>query len=251
MPPPVHEVADVRVVALQLLLHEFVEVAHHLRDLGEVALRQVLEALLHALEVLLEELLLELLHQRVEVLARAAVHEVVVAEFLDASARPPRELVQLAETAVRHLPEHVGELVRRSAAPRAGLTAALSTLAVLPVAILRGAVARRPAVRRRRDRLQPLVDALALLADDAVEPLLDVVEHGGQVIAVEVALAGVAEPFEEVLQPCAALALAAHAVAHHAIKRAAQVVALQDLLGEAVEQVVGRGDRDLLRAVPS
>ena len=167
---------------------------------------------------------------------------------------PPRELVQLVQPPVRHLAEHVGEFVRRAAAC-AGLSAAVPSFAAFTA--LRGAIGRRPAVRRRpaivrwRNLLQPLVDAFALLVDDAVEPLLDVVEHGGQVVAVEVALAGVAEAFEQVLQPRAALALAAHAVAHHAVERAAQVVALQDLLGEAVEQVVGRGDRDLLRAVPS
>ena len=53
------------------------------------------------------ELLLQLLHERVEVLAGAAVHEVVVAQLLDAPAGAFGQRVQLVEVTVRHLPQHV------------------------------------------------------------------------------------------------------------------------------------------------
>ena len=152
---------------MQFALHEVVEVAHHLGDLGEVGLRQILQALLHPLKVLLQELALQFLHQRVEILAGAGVHKVVVAQLLDAAARARGERVELLEAAVRHAAQHIGEVVRgRLAAGR------------LPARRPRLAAVRRVRVARGRiDLAEALGDALALLADDLLEPLLYAVEH--------------------------------------------------------------------------
>src|SRR5207302_1263728 len=68
-----------------------------------------------------------------------------------------------------------------------------------------------------------LADAVALGVDDFVQLLRDVVENGAQVVAIEVAGAGVAEAVKQLLEAHhAAAAGELGAPLHHAAERAAE-----------------------------
>ena len=152
-----------------------------------------------------------------------------------------------------HLTQHLPEL---AGIPVAGVSAAVCA----PIAVrcrvavliaLIGSLIRGP-IGGRLQALQTLIDALPLLLDDVGYALLDILEHGGEVVPFEVALLRIAEALQKVLHTHPALALRPlDPVLHHAPERAAQVVALQNLLGEFVEQILRRRKRDVLRAVPS
>src|SRR5207247_3519662 len=86
---------------------------------------------------------------------------------------------------------------------------------------------------------------------DLVELLLDVVEDGGEVVAVELLAALLAELLEEIAEAFQALA---ERVAHAALKEVAEgvleVAEVQEVIGQAGEDVVGVERRDILSAVP-
>ncbi len=84
-----HEAVEVRLFALGPLAQHLVELAHHLAHARQVFGRHVLNRLLHALEVLLHDLLLEHLQQLLELLPRLLVHEVIVGELANLPGRDP------------------------------------------------------------------------------------------------------------------------------------------------------------------
>ena len=86
VPPAVHELLEVRVLAAGPGLQHLVELLHHLPHLGDVLRRHLAQRLLHALERLLQHLLLQHRQQFLELLPRLRVHEVVVLEPLIAPA---------------------------------------------------------------------------------------------------------------------------------------------------------------------
>ena len=95
--PLLLERVEVGLVALGALPQHLVEVAHHLAHALEVVGRQVLERLLHALHERLDHLLLQRLHQLVELALRLGVGERVVLELLDPPGGIRRELIEALE----------------------------------------------------------------------------------------------------------------------------------------------------------
>ncbi len=128
--------------------------------------------LLHVGEERLQHLLLQALHQLPEHAVRVGIHELVVLQALDAPGGGLRHLVE-------RLPVLGGRLLH-ALAERLGSFALLGAL--LGVA-------------------HPPLDALALGLQDVVELLLDVVEHRGEIVAVELLLALPAQAVEQILKP--------------------------------------------------
>src|SRR5207247_495495 len=86
---------------------------------------------------------------------------------------------------------------------------------------------------------------------DLVELLLDVVEDGGEVVAVELLAALLAELLEEIAEAFQALAeRVAHAALEEVAEGVLEVAEVQEVIGEAGEDVVGVKGRDILSAVP-
>src|SRR5207247_10783748 len=86
---------------------------------------------------------------------------------------------------------------------------------------------------------------------DLVELLLDVVEDGGEVVAVELLAALLAELLEEIAEAFQALAeRVAHAALEEVAEGVLEVAEVQEVIGEAGEDVVGVKGRDVLGAVP-
>ncbi len=102
---------------------------------------------------------------------RVWIHEFVVLQALDAPGGGLRHLVErlpvLGGRLLHALPERLGRLAALRALLRVG---------------------------------HPPLDALALGLQDVVELLLDVVEHRGQIVAVELLLALPAQPVEQILE---------------------------------------------------
>src|SRR5206468_3716176 len=99
--------------------------------------------------------------------------------------------------------------------------------------------------------VQTPVDGFSLEGHDLVELLLDVVEDGGEVVAVELLAALLAELLEEVAETFETLA---EGVAHAALEEVAEgvleVAEVQEVIGKTGEDIVGVEGRDILRAVP-
>ena len=86
---------------------------------------------------------------------------------------------------------------------------------------------------------------------DLFEPLLDVLEDGGEVVAVERLAALLAQLLEQVAQALHAVAEGiAHAALQQVAQRVLQVAEVHQVVGQRVEDIVGVERRDLLRAVP-
>ena len=158
-----HESVEVRRPAFHAVLEHLVQRAHHVPSARQVLALHLLDRALEALEHLVEHLLLEPLHQRVELLARLVIDELVVAERLHASAQ---------------LVGHAVELV---------------------VALLRDALHELARLGRRGLVLPPL-DARALGVDHVLHFLAQLIDRGVEVVAAELALARLTQLLEELLQ---------------------------------------------------
>ena len=212
-----------------VLLEERVEVAHHLADSGQVLRRDPLDALLEALEVGLQHLLSQLVGQLAERLTRDVVHELVVAQPMEAAGQVRRQRVQPVLTLARRAPHHLLGHARR---------VLVGARWRVEGALLGG--------------LHALGDALPLGLQDLLEPLVDVVEHAVQVRALQLGLALGTEPFHDLAQARDVAATgAAQAPLHQPLERPADVALGQDVVGQGVEHVVRIEGRQLLAAVPS
>ena len=162
-----HERVEVvgRIGAGGVLLEERVEVADHLAHAGQVLRRDALDPLLQALEVGLQHLAAQLVGELVEGVARLVVHELVVAQAVQAPGDVRRQRVE----AVLPLPRGAAHDLLRH--PRLVLLLAR---------------------RRVEGSLLGIVDApldpAALLVEDLVEALADVVEHPVEVGFLELLL---------------------------------------------------------------
>src|SRR5262249_42529299 len=97
----------------------------------------------------------------------------------------------------------------------------------------------------------PLLDALALLLDDLIELLLDVVEARAEVVPIEPLLALALEPLEQVAQPGHLAALGRlHALLHEPAHRAPRVAVVEHVVGHPGEEGLGV-EVHPLRAVPA
>lgn len=103
----VHEVFEAGVVTMSVVLEQLVQILHHLLHLGHHFGRHGPQSLLHALEILVEDLLSQRVEQLLELLARLRVHEVIVAERLDLAAHVGGQLVQLLLVFAGHVLQHL------------------------------------------------------------------------------------------------------------------------------------------------
>ncbi len=221
--PLLLEGVEVRLAPLRAVLEHAVEVAHHLPHPLEVLGAHVAERLLHVGEERLQHLLLQALHQLPEQAVRVGVHELVVLQALDARGRGLRHLVErllvLGGRLLHRLPERLGRL------------AALRPL--LGVA-------------------HPPLDALALGLEDLVELLLDVVEHRGEIVTVELLLALPAQAVEQVLKPGEVGPVRVlRAALEEAPQRAPRIAVRQEVVGHGVEELIGVEIVEALGAVPA
>jgi hypothetical protein len=98
-----------------------------------------------------------------------------------------------------------------------------------------------------RGRLGPVVvahavlDAIPLRVDDAIEPLSDIVQDRAEVVAVEVAGAGFAQAFQQLLHSHHAPAAGElGTVLHHAAQSAPQAAIVEHLVGDLLHDVFRR-----------
>ena len=188
----------------------------------------------------MQHLLLQLVEQLVELAPRLRVHEVVVAELLHTPARIRRERVELTEAAVGHPAEQFLHLRGHFA------------LAALWRALHRRLCAGLPGLVAIRGQLvEPALDAGALGVDDVVEPLLDIVHHRGEVVAVQAALPLLLEAVHQLAHPhhpapVRELRPALHQTPH----RRAKAVSIQYLVRQTIDELL-RGELLLLAAVPT
>ena len=212
-----HEPVEVGLLAALALLEHVVELGEHVLHARELLGRHLRHALLQLVEHRVEQLLLQLLHQLLELLARRVVHPVVLLQLADAAGEIGRELLELLAPLLRELFEQ--------------LLAAL--------------------VARLARVVEAAVDAFALLFDDLVEPLGDVLVHAAEVVAVELLAAPLAQLLEHLAHALDVAALAVlEALLHHAAQRGVQVAVVEEIVGHLLEQRVGVEIEPDLRAVP-
>ena len=93
---------------------------------------------------------------------------------------------------------------------------------------------------------------MALLVDDVVQLVGDLVVDAAEVELVELVLALLAQLVHQLAQALHALAVAvAHALLHHPPQRRVHVAVVEQVVGELVEEPLGIEVEPLLRAVPS
>ena len=205
-----HEAVEVGRAALHPVLEHLVQGAHHLAHSRQVLALHLLDAALEALEHLVEHLLLQLLHELLELLPCGVVDELVVAQGLDPAAEVLRHPVEL----------------------------------VLP---LPGDALHQLLRLRRRGLVLPALDARPLRVDDVLHVLAHLLDRGIEVVAAELALAGLTQLLEELLQ-------AGHvrrAPAQQALQRGVEVAVVHQVVRERVEDVAGVEVVDALGAVPA
>ena len=157
--------------------------------------------------------------------------------------------------AVRALPRRLaaGRALRAIARPLAGrallslsVLGVVARLAVL-VGLPRGLLGRRLTARLG----QAAVDGRALLLDDPVERLAQLVDDLAEVVPIEPLLPGLPDLLEQLaqaLQPLAVRPL--EALAHELLERPPGILAVDQAVGQLVEELVGV-DREPLGPVPA
>ncbi len=155
-----HEALEVGLLAGRPLLEHAVQLGHHVLHPLHLLGRDVLQGIGHLVELRLEQLLAQLVHQLLEALAGGVVHPVVLLELLDLAGQVGGQLVEL-------LAVLLGQLVDDLLAPLVAEVA---------------------------DLLLTAVDPGALLVDDGVEVLGDLLVDAAEVVAVELLLAALLQP---------------------------------------------------------
>ena len=220
--PLVLEILEVRLSPLGPILKHAIQVLQHLPEPLEVLWSHALERLLHALHEGLQHLLAERLHQLLEEPPGLRIHELVLRELHDLPAGIVRELVEGLAPLGGHL-----------------LQLAQALLGNLPAL---GALARLG---------EPPLDSLALRLADRLELLLDVVEGGAEVVAVQLALAPLAHALHQVPQAGQPSLRSLHAPLEQPAQGALEIALGHQLLGHGVQEILGVEVPDLLRPVPA
>ena len=237
-----HEALEIGLAAGHLLRQHGVQVAQHLLHACHLFRAHVRDLLVEVLEEGVHQRLLQHLHQLLELGAGLGVHELVVLELFDAAAGVFGQIVEGVLLAFRDGLEHLGELL---------LLLGGLFLAGRLNRLFEGLKRALAALELTVCFVETPVDGFSLEGHDLVELLLDVVEDGGEVVAVELLAALLAELLEEVAETFETLA---EGVAHAALEEVAEgvleVAEVQEVIGEAGEDVIGVEGRDILRAVP-
>src|SRR6202171_5772099 len=214
MTEPLHELLELRRLSLEPVTQHLVERLHHLLDLAEVLRLQLLHGARHVLEVRLGDLLLQLLHQLLESMGRAFVHELVIVELADGATHVLRQAIELLQLLL-------GDLLQ-------------------------------DALRALRRLLQALVDALSLATGDLAQSLADVAEDVVEVVSLQLLQRLRAELSEHLLEARKFAALpVAPAAAHQAVQSVVEVATLEQVFGQAIEQVLGIAAERFLRTIPA
>ena len=96
------------------------------------------------------------------------------------------------------------------------------------------------------------VDAGALLVDDLVEPVRDVLVHAAEVVAVELLAPVLAQLLEHLAHALHVAALTVlESLLHHAAQRGVQIAVVEEIVGHLLEQRVGVEVEPDLGAVPA
>ena len=237
-----HEGLEIGLAAGHLLGQHGVEVAQHLFHAGHLFRPHVGDLLVEVLEESVYERLLQHLHQLLELGAGLRVHKLVVLKLFDAAAGVFGQVVEGLLLAFGDGLEHLGELLLllRGLLLAGGLDC-----------LLEGPERALAAVELAACLVEAPVEGVVLEGHDLVELLLDVVEDRCEVVAIELLAALLAQLLEEVTEAFEALA---EGVAHAALEEVAQgvleVAEVQEVIGEAGEDVIGVKGRYVLRAVP-
>ena len=214
----VHEALEVGLFATLALLEHLVEVGEHVLHALHLLGRHVLHAFGHLVEVALEQLLAQLVHQLLEPLAGCVVHEVVVLERLHPAGEIGRKLVEL-------LPPLLGEILDD---------------------LLPATVARLPCF------VDAPVDPGTLLLGDLPELLGDVVVDAAEVPPLELLPPALPKPLEHVAQPHQLLVVAvAKPLLHQPPESGVQVAVVEEIVGHLLEERVGVEIEAGLGAVPA
>ena len=213
----IHEPFEVGLLAALALLEHLVELGEHVLHACELLGRHLRHALLQLIEHGVEQLLAQLVHQLLELLAGRVVHPVVLLQLADAPGEIGRQLLELLAPLLRELFE---ELLA-------------------------------PLVARLAGVVEAAIDAFALLLDDLVEPLGDVLVHAAEVVAVELLPAPLAQLLEHLAHALDVATLAVlEALLQHPSQRGVQIAVVQEIVGHLLEQRVGVEIEPDLRAVP-
>ena len=209
------------VLALLALLEHLVERRHHVLHARHVLRRHVLHRTAHLLEQLLRQLLAQLVDQLLEPVLRLGRLEVVLLQLAHLAGQVVGQQVEAQVALRRRVPGRLGSPLVAGALGQ-------------PLGFATG-----------------VVDGVALLVDDVVELVGDLVVDAAEVEAVEPLLALPAQLLEQLAQALHALAVAvAQALLHHPAQRGVDVAVVQQVVGELLEERVGVELEALLRPVP-
>jgi hypothetical protein len=218
-----------------------VQIAHHLPGFGDLLGRHLAERLLHALEGLIQHLLLQLIHQLLELLPRLRIHEVVLLQAANLAGGIVRQLVELLVAFLRDGVQQVTQpvLIGRSPLPFSAIAAFLPVLGVISLGRLGGFI-------------EPLLDSRALGIDHILESLADVIEHGTEVVALHLFLPGLPDTIHEIAQTGEALGVRSiHAFPEQTAQGIHEIAVAHELVGHRAHQVVGAEIVDLLGTIPA
>ena len=238
----VHEPLEVRLAPGHLLREHLVQLPDHLLHARHLFRAHISDLVVDVFEEGVHHRLLQHLHQLFELGPRLRVHELVVLQLLNLAADILRQVVDrlllLLDDVLQHL---------RQALLLLGRGLLLRGLHRLLERLQRAVAALKLTLRL----LQAAVQRPLLQLYHLVQPLLDVLEHGVQVVAVQHLASLLAQLLEDIPQPLHPLA---HRVAHPALQQVAQgvleVAEVHQVIGQPGQDIVRVQGPDLLAAVP-
>ena len=238
--PFVHELLEPRIFPAVPSLEHVVQIAHHLPRFRDLFRRHLAERLLHALEGLIHHLLLQLIHQLLELLPGLRIHEVVLLQPANLAGGIARQRIQLLVSLFGNGIEQVAKTVLIRPAP-------------LPRRFVR-ASARLPS----SDSLdcvrvvEPLLNSGPLGIDDVLDSLANVVEHRTEVVALRLFLTRLAHAVHQIPQAGQPLGVGAiDALPEEPTQGIHQVAVAHELIGHRAHEIFGAEVIDLLGAIPA
>ena len=235
IPVLLHELLEVRLLAVGPLLEHVVELGHHVLHAGHVLGGDVLHGPGHLVELLLHQLLPELLEQVVEALLGLVRLELVVLQASNLAGQVVGQHVEL------HL------LGRRCLLGQLGIPGGLLRRAVLAVP---GSVVSYKAELEIGQR-RPVVEGLALLVDEIGQLVVDLVVHTAEIVVRQAFLALLAELVHDLPQTLDSLTVAVlESLLHEPPQRRHRVAVVHEIVRQLGQHVEGVEIEALLGAVP-
>jgi hypothetical protein len=216
----VHEFREhlVGVLSSVLRFEHLVELGVHVLHAGHVFGRHVIDALLHLAELLLHQLVLELLHELLELLTSFFRNEVVVLQLLHPTGKVRRKEVERKVLVRRH---RLGRF----------LTTLITRLACL---------------------VDDVLDGPPLLLHDLFERFVDLVVDATEIVAIKGLLASLAELLQHFAQALNPIAVAVvEALLQHLAQRGVDVTVIEEIIVELSHDLVGVEIKPNLGSVPA